>query len=149
MAAGQIALEWGVTEYAGAGPCMWMAVLCCSADVVRKNRPENVSAAFHGAQLVCRALGAMQCPRYPRCCILNDARWYVVFVCVRCTVTGMACLMVVTFFISNGIAWWLEQGRRRRIAEKTRRLAAVSRCCKSFNRAMLWICVCLCTRERV
>ena len=34
--------------------------------------------------------------------------------------------MVFTFFISNCIAWWLEQGRRRRIAEKTQRLAAVS-----------------------
>jgi hypothetical protein len=34
--------------------------------------------------------------------------------------------MVFTFFISNGMAWWLEKGRRRRIAEKTQRLAAVS-----------------------
>jgi hypothetical protein len=38
----------------------------------------------------------------------------------------MGCLMVFTFFISNGIAWWLEKGRRRRIADKTQRLAAVS-----------------------
>ena len=41
-------------------------------------------------------------------------------------VAGVALLMVLTFLVSNGIAWWLEHGRRRRIAEKTERLAAAS-----------------------
>ena len=73
------------------------------------------------------------------------------FVCMRCTAAGMVCLMVVTFFISNGIAWWLEQGRRRRIAEKTRRLAASSRWRRSFcawARSMLGVYVRVCTRVR-
>ena len=42
------------------------------------------------------------------------------------SLTGMACLMIVTFFISNIIGWWLEHGRRQRIVEKTKRLAANS-----------------------
>ena len=39
---------------------------------------------------------------------------------------GLACLLLVTFFLSNIIAWQLERARQRRIADKTRRLAAAS-----------------------
>ncbi len=36
-------------------------------------------------------------------------------------------MMVLSFFLANTIAWWLESGRQKRITDKTRILAAESR----------------------
>eukprot|EP00281_Chroomonas_sp_CCMP1168_P000720 CAMPEP_0206274118 /NCGR_PEP_ID=MMETSP0047_2-20121206/34980_1 /ASSEMBLY_ACC=CAM_ASM_000192 /TAXON_ID=195065 /ORGANISM="Chroomonas mesostigmatica_cf, Strain CCMP1168" /LENGTH=129 /DNA_ID=CAMNT_0053703303 /DNA_START=100 /DNA_END=486 /DNA_ORIENTATION=+ len=40
---------------------------------------------------------------------------------------GLGVMMVLSFVLANAIAWWLESGRQKRIAEKTKILAAESK----------------------
>lgn len=51
--------------------------------------------------------------------------------------TGLAAMMVGSFFVANCIAWFLESGRRVRIADKTKLLSKSSklRCFATSNRA--------------
>ncbi len=77
----------------------------------------------------------------------------VLCACLRCasetgciSPTALLGLMVLSFFLANSIAWWLEMARRKRISQKTSILAAKSSL--RWVTTKLWQSTCApCTRS--